>query len=410
VNPEHIASAVVAHYGRVKRDLPWRRTRDPYAIWVSEIMLQQTRVATVIPYWERWMTRFPTVSALASAPLDDVLAAWAGLGYYSRARNLVAGAKTIVSDWKGTLPRHAAELREVPGIGPYTAGAIASIAYGERAPLVDGNVARVLARVFAIEHDIKSSAGGKALWQRAGELMAALPDGHAPGALNQGLMELGATICTPTGPRCLVCPLANHCRAAIEGRQDELPVVAKRKKQSELPMISRAALWLERGGKIVLARRRAEGLFGGLWELPQAPAEDRLEIARQLGVTSVDADAVAFHDQVLTHRRLRIAVFRGVAPARLVGAALVGYDRIARFSPAEIGSLGVAAATTAILSKYEDTPWNSIPRRSSSSPKATRRSSKGSAASASMSPTRTSRTPRSARRKGSTSSSTTRSR
>ncbi len=394
---DDVALAVVQHYAKVRRDLPWRRTRDPYAIWVSEVMLQQTRVQTVIPYWERWMAKFPTVRALADAPLDDVLAAWAGLGYYSRARNLHKGAQAVRE--RG-LPSKASELRDVPGIGPYTAGAIASIAFGERAPLVDGNVARVLARVFAITDDIKSTAGSRALWQRAGELMAALPEPHAPGALNQGLMELGATICTPTGPRCLVCPLAKHCRAAIEGRQDELPVVAKRKGLDELPVLARAALWLQRGDEIVLARRRAEGLFGGLWELPQG--DDRLDVARALGVTA-DAEAVAYHDQVLSHRRLRIAVFRGAMPARLVAGALSSYDRIARFSLGEVGSLGIAAATTAILSKYEATPWNSIPKRSSSSPKATRRSSKGSAASASTSATRTSSIRRGARRKGSTS-------
>ena len=394
---DDVALAVVQHYAKVRRDLPWRRTRDPYAIWVSEVMLQQTRVQTVIPYWERWMAKFPTVRALADAPLDDVLAAWAGLGYYSRARNLHKGAQAVRE--RG-LPSKASELRDVPGIGPYTAGAIASIAFGERAPLVDGNVARVLARVFAITDDIKSTAGTKALWTRAGELMAALPEPHAPGALNQGLMELGATICTPAGPRCLVCPLAKHCRAAIEGRQDELPVVAKRKGIDELPVLSRAALWLQRGDEIVLARRRAEGLFGGLWELPQG--DDRLDVARALGVTT-DDDAVAYHDQVLSHRRLRIAVFRGAMPARLVASALSSYDRMARFSLSEVDSLGVAAATTAILSKYEATPWNPIPKRSSSSPKATRRSSKGSAGSASTSATRTSRTRRGARRKGSTS-------
>lgn len=394
---DDVALAVVQHYAKVRRDLPWRRTRDPYAIWVSEIMLQQTRVQTVIPYWERWMAKFPTVRALADAPLDDVLAAWAGLGYYSRARNLHKGAQAVRE--RG-LPSKASELRDVPGIGPYTAGAIASIAFGEKAPLVDGNVARVLARVFDITDDIKSTSGQKLLWQRAGELMEALPAAHAPGALNQGLMELGATLCTPAGPRCLVCPLAKHCRAAIEGRQDELPVVAKRKSTGELPVLSRAALWLQLGDEIVLARRRAEGLFGGLWELPQGEA--RVEVARALGVTT-DAAAVAYHDQVLTHRRLRIAVFRGGMPARLVAGRLSGYDQISRFRLGEVGSLGIAAATTAILSKYEATPWNSIPKRSSSSPKATRRSSKGSAASASTSRTRTSRKRRGARRKGSTS-------
>lgn len=398
-----IATAVVGHYRQVQRDLPWRRTRDPYAIWVSEIMLQQTRVATVIPYWERWMVRFPTVSALAGAALDDVLAAWAGLGYYSRARNLHAGAQAVDARFGGALPGSAAELREVPGIGPYTAGAIASIAFGERAPLVDGNVARVLARVFAIEHDIKSSAGGKALWSAAGELMRALPAAAAPGDLNQGLMELGATICAQAQPRCLGCPLRGACAAARAGRQDELPVVAPRKKQSELPILAKTVVWIEQAGEIVLARRTPDGLFGGLWELPP------LEIARALGVTA-DRAPVAFHDQTLTHRRLRIAVVRGAMPAALVEPRDPGYDAILRVAIVDARRLGIAASTAAILQTYEDTPWSSIARHSLSSPRATARSSKASASSATTSRTKTSPTPRRAPRRASTSSSTTRSR
>jgi A/G-specific adenine glycosylase len=399
-----IARAVVESYARARRDLPWRRARDPYAIWVSEIMLQQTRVQTVIPYWQRWMARFPTVHALAGAPLDDVLAAWAGLGYYTRARNLWTGAQAVASRWGGELPRHAAELREVPGIGPYTAGAIASIAFGERAPLVDGNVARVLARVYAITDDIKSSAGQRALWTRAQEVMTALPDGAAPGDLNQGLMELGATVCAPTAPRCLVCPLAAACAT----RGDELPIAAPRKRAHELPVLAREALWIERRGAVVLARRPPRGLFGGLWELPQAA--DRMEIARALGVTSVDDDAVAFHDQTLAHRRLRIAVFRAAMPRTLVAAPESGYDEVARVSLRAAATRGIAAATAAILTKYKDTPWSSTPKHSPSSPKATTRSSPASASSASRSTTRTSRTPRSARPRRSTSSSTTRKR
>jgi A/G-specific adenine glycosylase len=395
-----IADAIVAHYASAKRDLPWRRTRDPYAIWVSEIMLQQTRVATVIPYWERWMAKFPTVTALAGAPLDDVLAAWAGLGYYSRARNLHAGARAVRERWGGELPRRAAELREVPGIGPYTAGAIASIAFGERAPLVDGNVARVLARVFVLTDDIKSSAGQKALWRRAEELMQALPDGTAPGELNQGLMELGASLCAPASPRCLACPLAKLCDARRTGRQDELPIAARRKQEHELPILARTLVWIEDGGQIVLGRRRADGLFGGLWELPER------EAVLGLGGTA-EAEPVAYHDQTLTHRRLRVAVVRGSLDRPLVGASDPSYDAFARVAVAGAGTLGVAAATTAILRKYEDSPWSSIPRPSPSSPRATRRSSKASASSASTSPTRTSPKPRRGRRKGSTSSSTT---
>jgi len=398
-----IATAVVGHFTRVQRDLPWRRTRDPYAIWVSEIMLQQTRVATVIPYWERWMAKFPTVSALAGAPLDDVLAAWAGLGYYSRARNLHAGARAVDARFGGALPARAAELRDVPGIGPYTAGAIASIAFGERAPLVDGNVARVLARVFAIEHDIKSTAGQKALWSAAGELMRALPEAAAPGDLNQGLMELGATICSATQPRCLVCPLANQCVAARAGRQDELPVVAARKKASELPLLARTLVWIEQAGELVLARRTPEGLFGGLWELPPLELAEAMEIV-------VDRKPVAFHDQTLTHRRLRIAVVRGAMPAALVVPANSSYDAIVRVGLADARTLGIAAATAAILQRHEDTPWSSIPRHSLSSPRATRRSSKASASSVLTRKTPTSRTPRRVPRRGSTSSSTTRNR
>ena len=395
-----IASAVVAHYRAHQRDLPWRKTRDPYAIWVSEIMLQQTRVQTVIPYWQRWMARFPTVGALAAAPLDDVLAAWAGLGYYSRARNLHAGARAL----SGAMPATASELREVRGIGAYTAGAIASIAYGERAAAVDGNIARVLARVYAIDDDIKSTAGTRKLWQHAAQLMAALPAGDAPGELNQGLMELGATLCTPTSPRCLVCPLATTCAAALTGRQDELPVVAPRKKESELPLLARAALWIEEAGHVVLARRAPEGLFGGLWELPQA--DDRDAIARALGVT-VDDEPVAYHEQTLTHRRLRIAVFRATGPRRLVPRPAMGYDAMTRIALADARSLGIAAATTAILRKYQDTPWTSTPKRSLSSPRATRRSSKASRTSATRPPTPTSPRPQRARRRRCTSSSTT---
>jgi A/G-specific adenine glycosylase len=398
-----IASAVVAHFAGVRRDLPWRRTRDPYAIWVSEIMLQQTRVATVIPYWERWMARFPTAAALAEAPLDDVLAAWAGLGYYSRARNLHAGAVAINERWNGALPARASELREVPGIGPYTAGAIASIAFGERAPLVDGNVARVLARVFAIPHDIKSTIGQRTLWQRAGELMAALPDDAAPGDLNQGLMELGATVCSPTSPRCLACPLARDCDAARTGRQADFPIIAPRKKTSELPILARTAMWLEHAGEIALVRRAPSGLWGGLWELPP------IELANDLGVTQIDHEPVALWEQTLSHRRLHLRVVRATMPPRLGKPSDPGYDDSARVSLSRAHELGIAAATTAILAKYEDDPWSSTPKLSHSSLKATRRSSKASPASVSTPTTRTSRAPRSARRKGSTSSSTTRS-
>jgi A/G-specific adenine glycosylase len=410
-----IAAAVVDHFLQVKRDLPWRNSRDPYAIWVSEIMLQQTRVATVIPYWQRWMGRFPSVQSLADAPLDDVLAHWAGLGYYSRARNLHRGARDVVDRHGGALPRTAPALREVPGIGAYTAGAIASIAHGERAPLVDGNVARVLARVFAIEDDVKSTRGQKLLWERAGEVMAALPADRAPGDLNQGLMELGATVCSPRAPACLACPLpAALCQARALGRQDELPVMPKRKAADELPLLARVALWAEQDGEILLARRTPEGLFGGLWELPQgADAADAA--ARAGAILLATGDEVADHRQVLSHRRLHLRIVPAQVGALgsppLGKAGDPGYDAVSWIPHARAATLGISSATAAVFATRwaldKDLRWTSTPKRSPSSRRATTRSSRASASSDTTPPTRTSRKRRRARRRASTSWCTT---
>jgi len=412
--PAEVAAAVVAHYGRVRRDLPWRRTRDPYAIWVSEIMLQQTRVATVIPYWERWMARFPTVAALAAAPLDDVLAAWAGLGYYSRARNLHRGAAEVARRWGGRLPGDAAGLREVPGIGAYTAGAIASIAFGEPAPLVDGNVARVMARVFAIDDDVKSARGGRRIWDAAGAVMAGLPAGAAPGDLNQGLMELGATVCVPRQPACPACPLAGPCRARAEDRTAELPIVPARKRAADLPLLDRVALWIERRGRVLLARRRPEGLYGGLWELPQG--DDAAAAARAAGIQITAGEPVWVWEQTLSHRRLRLTIVPArVAPdgrrASLGKCPEPSYDASSWQPITSMAELGISTATAAILRRrqnQEASRWTSIPKRSPSSTKGTRRSSPASASSATTSPTRTSTARRRARPRPSTSSSTTR--
>lgn len=317
-------------------------------------MLQQTRVATVIPYYERWMTRFPTVRALAAAELDEVLAAWAGLGYYSRARNLHRGAKEVVLRHRGVVPGSAAALREIPGIGRYTAGAIASIAYGHREPIVDGNVARVLARVYALEGDVKAPAALRELWQLAAELVP--PD--APGDFNQGLMELGATVCTPAKPACLTCPVRQRCRARATGREHELPVMPARKRAQDLPLIDASALWIERRGRVLLARRPPAGLYGGLWELPQTADTSRLEaLVPAAEVRLQSPTPVAEHNQVLSHRRLRIRVFRahlsGRPPARCT-AAEDGYDRFLWQSLAATASRGLSAATQAIIDKVQE--------------------------------------------------------
>jgi A/G-specific adenine glycosylase len=383
------AAAITDGYRRSQRDLPWRRARDPYAIWVSEIMLQQTRVATVIPYWQRWMARFPSVAALAEAPLDDVLGAWAGLGFYGRARNLHRGAREVVARWGGELPQRCAELREVPGIGPYTAGAIASIAHGERAALVDGNVARVFARVFAIAQDIKASATQPTLWRLADALMAELPEEFAAGELNQGLMELGATICGVGEPRCLVCPLAPKglCQAHARGIQGTLPIARAPKPAAQLPMISLVAIWAMRGDKVVLARRKPRGLFGGLWELPSGTSAEAA--AAVIGAQLSDGPAVAFHEQVLSHRRLSIRVQVAAPPKALGQPADPSYDELQYFRVGDTAELAIAAATAALFTAYQDHPWSSA----------------GSAASATAPKTQASSTPRRGRPKGSTRSS-----
>jgi A/G-specific adenine glycosylase len=261
-----LASRLLDWYRRHGRELPWRGHPDPYAVWVSEIMLQQTRVETVIPYFERWMARFPTVKALAAAEEQDVLNAWEGLGYYSRARNLHKAAKLIVDQHGGELPRDPEALRKLPGIGRYTVGAIASMAFGLDEPTLDGNLRRVFARLFDVSEAADTPAGEKILWALAGEH---LPPGQA-GDYNQALMDLGATICLPRNPRCLLCPLSELCQARINGRQEERPVLKPKK---ETPHYVQAAAVIVQERHVLLARRPSQGLLGGLWEFPNGRVE-----------------------------------------------------------------------------------------------------------------------------------------
>jgi A/G-specific adenine glycosylase len=395
-DPQAVARRVLDFYRRQRRDLPWRRTRDPYAIWISEIMLQQTRVAAAIPYYERWLARFPTVQTLAAADLDDVLGLWAGLGYYSRARNLHRGAREVVERHGGELPRCAEALRRLPGIGPYTAGAIASMAYGLREPLVDGNVARVLARLYALDGDVRSTPVVRQLWTLAVSLVPA----RAPGDFNQGLMELGATVCLPQNPQCERCPLADLCRARATGRQEELPVMPARRRAADLPLIDRAAVWIEERGALLLGRRPPTGLYGGLWELPQASRLEDIPAACGVEPALAGRRPVFEHGQVLTHRRLRIRVWRATRRGALGRPDPRHYDQLAWQALPAVAALGLSAATAAILAAYhESEQWTRNSARSPSSSRATRRSSRDSTSSATRpGRTRTSAPRRSARR------------
>ena len=247
-----IRQALHAWYCAAARDLPWRRTTDPYAIWLSEVMLQQTRVSTAIPYYERFLRRFPTVSRLARARLDTVLKMWEGLGYYSRARNLHKAAREIVSRFHGRLPQTKEDLLTLPGVGRYTAGAIASIAFNERAPLVDGNVERVLCRVFRIHGSPKDAAIRDRIWSFAKELV---PEDKA-GLFNQALMELGSEICSPRRPRCDKCPLARSCEARIHKEQESLPTRTARK---PVPRHTIVVGVIYRAGRILIDKRKPEG-------------------------------------------------------------------------------------------------------------------------------------------------------
>ncbi|HVR29760.1 MAG TPA: A/G-specific adenine glycosylase [Thermoanaerobaculia bacterium] len=264
---ESCAPALVAWYRSSRRALPWRDATDPYAILVSEIMLQQTRVETVIPYYKRFLEAFPDVETLAAAPLEAVLVRWSGLGYYARARRLHQAAREIVA--RGAFPRTEADLRALPGIGPYTAGAIASIAFGEPVPAVDGNVERVIARLLDLDSDPRHGAARR----RVREAAALLLDRKAPGDSNQAMMELGATLCRPSRPLCPACPLRDDCAGRSSGRAEELPVRAPRRRGVRE---RRVVAVVRRQGRFLLVRNpESSALLAGLWEFPWTPRSRR---------------------------------------------------------------------------------------------------------------------------------------
>lgn len=310
MNATSFSEKLLNWYELNKRDLPWRRNPTPYAVWVSEIMLQQTRVETVIPYFLRWMERFPNLESLAQSSLQNVLSAWEGLGYYSRARNLHKAAQIILERYAGLLPDNPKALRNLPGIGRYTAGAIASIAFGRDAPALDGNMRRVLARVFNVAEAARSPAGERRLWGLAAEY---LPPGRA-GDFNQALMDLGATLCTPQAPDCQRCPLFTDCAARELGLQEQRPVVAGK---AAIPHHTVTAAVIQRDQQVLITQRPSNGLLGGLWEFPGGKlqlGEDlatclQREIREELGVEIRVGAPFGEYRHAYTHFRVTLHAF-----------------------------------------------------------------------------------------------------
>ena len=332
IAPEHlpsIARRLVDWHAHHRRDLPWRDAphgaRDPYAVLVSEIMAQQTRLEVVTGYFLRWMARFPTVAALAAADLQEVLKVWEGLGYYARARNLHRAAQEIVARHGGAVPAERAALLALPGIGEYTAGAILSLAYNQTEPILDGNVKRVLSRLGDVEQPIDAPATLRALWDTARAYVAAAP-GEA-GAANEALMELGARICTPVAPRCLLCPVAEWCLAAARGTQAQRPVKSPPRAVPHYD-VTAGVIW--RGEpcalQVLIAQRPHRGMLGGLWEFPGGKMELgdadlaaclRREIAEELGIEIEVGAQFATVRHAYTHFRITLHAFH----ARHTGGA-----------------------------------------------------------------------------------------
>lgn len=259
-----------------QRKLPWREDQDPYKVWVSEIMLQQTRVETVIPYFNRFIDKFPTVKALAEAEEGDVLKAWEGLGYYSRARNLQAAVREVHEKYNGQVPNSKAEISKLKGVGPYTSGAILSIAYQNPEPAVDGNVMRVILRIFASFDDISKQTTRK----KIEAIISKLISGSDPSSFNQGLMELGALICTPTSPTCSLCPVQSHCQAFLQSIQGQLPVKAKKAKPKQKKLA--CAFIKNQDNQVLIHQRPSTGLLANLWEFPNLEITTEMPVEEQL--------------------------------------------------------------------------------------------------------------------------------
>ncbi len=305
---------LISWFKQEQRELPWRKDRDPYKVWVSEIMLQQTRVDTVIPYFNRFLDLFPTLGHLADAEEEKVLKAWEGLGYYSRARNLQSAVREVREKYGGVIPNTPEGISSLKGVGPYTAGAILSIAYGIPEPAVDGNVMRVLSRILSIWDDIAKPSTRK-VFEAAVRRLISQED---PSSFNQALMELGALICTPTSPSCLLCPVREHCHGYHEGNENDLPVKTKKTKQREVSLA--AIIATDRNGKILIHKRPDKGLLANLWEFPNVEVHiplqnDKKQLADQFqelyGLEILPEKRIGQIEHVFSHLIWNISVHSG---------------------------------------------------------------------------------------------------
>ena len=343
------ARSLLEWFRERKRDVPGRNESDPYRIWVAEVMAQQTRIATVIPYYEAFLSRFPDVATLAASSRDDVLKAWEGLGYYGRARNLHRAAGQVRERFGGRLPEDPEDLRSLPGVGPYTAGAIASIAFGRPEPAIDGNVRRVLSRLYDIENPTPAR-----LDILARELIA--DAAGAAGLLNQGLMDLGSSVCTPQAPDCGDCPVASWCAALQNGTVALRPA---RKRRAALPHQDIAAAVVWRGPRLLIARRPEDGLLGGLWEFPggkvepgETPAEAASrEVSEELGVSVEVLDTLAVVRHAYSHFRITLHLFhaRWINGGPAAEQAGPGNDSPRWVLPAELRRYAFPAANHAVI-------------------------------------------------------------
>lgn len=359
---EPLRAALLGWYDRAKRPLPWReRADDAYAVWVSEVMLQQTRVDTVLPYYDRFLQRFPSLGALAAATEDEVLAAWSGLGYYRRARMLHQGVREVVARYGGAVPRDPEQRLSLPGVGRYTAGALGSVCFGLEEPIVDGNVARILTRLFGVTTPLPERVTQARLWELAQRLVV----GERPGDFNQSMMELGALVCTVKNPRCDECPARGVCVAREQGIVHELPLIPRKAPPRQATLVAVVAT---RGAEVAVLRGD-QALFGGLFGLPMAPLdqddlgadpgedlEAKLAAARTALATAgvaarLEPEPVGEIQHVLSHRRLRVVAFTATH-ARIIGEPVASSTRLLALGPDQElggGSVGVAKLTKKIL-------------------------------------------------------------